>query len=299
MKIDIINAACDLGVNVDGASIGPFKIKEYLENNKKINNIIAVQCNCQNKENEIYNLRKNYNRLIEYTKHLYNEILKSKNQGAFSITIGGDHSIATSSALASIKKENDLGIIWIDAHADYNTFETTITGNLHGLPLATINGLNKELSLFHDGKYYDPKKTVIIGYRSEEENKDEEINNLKEAGVTFYTTNDLKEKGIQETMKKAFEIATNNNNNRTHISYDIDFIDPKEAPGVSIPELNGPTKKEALEVAEEMLKYIKYISSIDIVEYNPKNDINNVTLNIVLKIIEMIINKIEKNNAQL
>ena len=163
MKIDIINAECDLGIDVDGASIGPKKLKEIIKNSNYINNIIDIYCNCTNKDHERDNLKKNYDRLIKYTSTLYKKILASKDKGNFTITIGGDHSIAVSSALAAIKKENNLGIIWIDAHADYNTFETTITGNLHGLPLATINGYNKELSLFHTGNYYDPKKTVIIG----------------------------------------------------------------------------------------------------------------------------------------
>ena len=291
MKVNIINAECDLGVDVDGASLGPKKLKETIKNNNTINNIIDVPCNCTNKDNEKNNLKKNYDRLIKYTTKLYKTILDSKD---FTITIGGDHSIATASALASIKKEKNLGIIWIDAHADYNTFETTITGNLHGLPLATINGYNKELSLFHDEKYFDAKKTVIIGYRSEETNKQTELKNLSKAGVTIFTTKDLQKEGIENTLKKAFIIASNNNSNKVHISYDLDFIDPIDAPGVSIPEKNGPSKEEALELAKEITKYINYVSSFDIVELNPINDINNKTLNISKTILNIILNKLSK-----
>ena len=82
-----------------------------------------------------------------------NEIVNDNN---FVITIGGDHAIAIGSDLASAKKHKNMGIFWIDAHTDYNTFETTITGNLHGLPLATINGLNHKLSLFHDASAEQP-----------------------------------------------------------------------------------------------------------------------------------------------
>ncbi len=292
MKIDIINAECDLGIDVDGASIGPKKLKEIIKNSNYINNIIDIYCNCTNKDHERDNLKKNYDRLIKYTSTLYKKILASKDKGNFTITIGGDHSIAVSSALAAIKKENNLGIIWIDAHADYNTFETTITGNLHGLPLATINGYNKELSLFHTGNYYDPKKTVIIGYRSKEENKAAELNNLKKAGVSFFTTEELQTQGIEAILKKAFKIASNHNTNKVHISYDLDFIDPNQAPGVSIPEKNGPTKEEALKLAREITKYIDYVSSFDIVELNPLNDIDNKTLNIAKTILDTIANKI-------
>ena len=289
MKVNIVNAECDLGVDVNGASLGPKKLKETINNSNYINNIIDVPCNCINKDNEKSNLKKNYDRLIKYTTKLYQTILNSKD---FTITIGGDHSIATSSALASIKKENNLGIIWIDAHADYNTFETTITGNLHGLPLATINGYNRELSLFHNGCYFDPKKTVIVGYRSEEINKQNELNNLLKAGVSIFTTKELQKEGIENVLKKAFSIASNNYSNKVHISYDLDFIDPKDAPGVSIPEKDGPSKEEALELAREITKYIDYISSFDIVELNPLNDINNKTLNIAKTILNMIVNEL-------
>ena len=294
MKIDIVNAECDLGVHVDGASQGPKVLKEILKENQNINNIIDMLCDCSNKDHDDNNLEKNYDRLIKYTTDLYNQVLESKNKGNYIITIGGDHSIAVSSALASIKKEEELGIIWIDAHADYNTFETTITGNLHGLPLATINGLNKGLSLFHDGNYYDPKKTVIIGYRSEETNKDEEVKNLKQAGVTFFTTEDIHNNKIEDIVKKAFEIATNNHNNKVHVSYDLDFIDPYYAPGVSIPEINGPTKEEAIEVANNLTSYIKEIASFDLVEFNPTNDIDNKTLKIAEEILNIIINSLKK-----
>lgn len=289
MKINIINACCDLGVNVDGASIGPKVIKEKIKGNHKIKTINDVLCDCSNKSQDENDLEKNYDRLMEYTTRLYENILSTKNVDSFTITIGGDHSIAVSSSLASIKKEEDLGIIWIDAHADYNTFQTTITGNLHGLPLATINGLNKRLSLFHDGKYYDPKKTVIVGYRAEEVNKAEEVNNLKTVGVSFFTTKDLKKDGIEVTMKKAFDIASNSGKNKVHISYDLDFIDPEVAPGVSIPEVNGPSKEEALKVANTLTEYKNLISSFDLVEYNPINDKDNKTLDIAVEILNKII----------
>ena len=288
MKISIINACTDLGVDVDGASCGPKIIKQRLKNNNNINRIIDFECDCNNKSNNPKDMEKNYDRLMKYTTDLYLGILRSKNDKSFTITIGGDHSIATSSALASIKKEEELGIIWIDSHADYNTFKTTITGNLHGLPLATLNGLNRKLSLFHDGEYFDPKKTVIVGYRSDEDNKDLELNNLVKAGVTFYTTNDIKEKGINTIIDDAFKIASDNHNIKVHISYDLDFIDPKYAPGVSIPEKDGVTKNQALNVLDKILKYKKEISSFDLVEYNPNNDINNITLDIA----EEIINKV-------
>lgn len=289
MIINIFNASCDLGVDIDGSSEGPLIIKERIKNNKYINSFIEQPCNCDNKSHDEHDLRKNFNRIIKYTSNLYKSI--TSNKDSFNITIGGDHSVAVASSLASVKNNDVEGIIWIDSHADYNTFDTTITGNIHGLPLASINGLNKDLSAFHNGKYIDPKKTVIIGYRSEETNKADEENNLKNAGVTVYTTKDLLKKGIKETVKEAISIASNNNKNKIHLSFDIDFIDPKDAPGVSTKEKDGPSKKEALKLLDELLNSGNIISSFDLVEFNPRNDINNKTLDIA----EEIINKVIKN----
>ena len=294
MKIDVINACCDLGVDIDGSANGPLKLKERIRSNKNIDKMVDLLCDNENKSHDPKDLEKNYDRLMKYTTDLYLGILRSKNDRSFTITVGGDHSIAASSALASIKKEENLGVIWIDSHADYNTFKTTITGNLHGLPLATINGLNRKISLFHDGDYVKPEHTVIIGYRSNEENKKDEIANLKNAGVTFYTTDDLKEKGIKNVMQEAFDIASNNGEQKVHVSYDLDFIDPKDAPGVSIPEINGPKKKEAFEVLNCVLKNIKQVSSFDLVEFNPNNDIDDKTLNIAEEIINRVCETIKE-----
>ena len=296
MKIDVINACCDLGVDVDGASNGPLKLKERIKNNKNIDKMVDLLCDCENKSLDPRDLEKNYDRLMKYTTDLYLGILRSKNDRSFTITVGGDHSVSASSALASIKKEENLGVIWIDSHADYNTFKTTITGNLHGLPLATINGLNRKISLFHDGDYVKPEYTVIIGYRSEEINKKDELNNLKTAGVTFYTTEDLKEKGIKNVMKEAFDIASNNGEQKVHVSYDLDFIDPKDAPGVSVPEQNGVKKKDAFNVLDCVLKNIKQVSSFDLVEFNPNNDIDDKTLNIAEEIINRVCETIKESN---
>ena len=292
-NIDIIAACSDLGVHVNGTNLGPDKLINNIKNKNKINTIKKITYDINyKKELEKNNLKKNLNAVNKFNKKLYNSVLESVNNTIFPITIGGDHSIAIGSALASIKKEKNLGIIWIDAHADYNTFDSTITGNLHGLPLATINGLNNGLSFFHNDKYYDPKKTVIVGYRSEETNKEDEIQNLKSAGVTFFTTEELRKYGIKDIIKKAFEIASFNYTNKVHISYDLDFIDPQVAPGVNIPEINGVNELEAFEVANEVLNYKNQISSFDLVEFNPLNDINKKTEKIASHILNELIEKL-------
>lgn len=290
MKITIVNAKTDLGVNVDGSNLGPEILSNYFKNNKKIGKIVNIEKSNKIKSKIPNDLAKNLKEVNNFNQALYKEIVTIKNNNNFPIILGGDHSLAIASSLGSISKEKALGIIWIDAHLDYNTFDTTITGNLHGLPLATINGLNKKLSLFHEGNYYKPENTVVIGYRSEEENKEIELNNAKSAGITVFTTEDIKIIGVKTVLEKAFKIATTNTVG-VHISYDLDVIDPNICPGVSVPELNGISENDAYLITDELLNYKDNIKSFDLVEFNPINDIDKKTENIAVNILNKIIKK--------
>ena len=205
--------------------------------------------------------------------------------------IGGDHSVAIASALASVKVNVDVGIIWIDAHTDYNTFETTVTGNIHGLPLAAITGYKcNELRYYHDGKVIQPSRAVIVGARAIDE---AEKDNLRYAGVTVFSTQDIKEKGIDAVMDEAFKIAGYKTKG-VHVSYDIDVIDPYTAPGVSVPEYDGISEEEAMKINEYLVRKINDIVSFDLVEFNPLRDQDRKTEQIALNILTQIINAAEK-----
>ena len=141
-----------------------------------------------------------------------------------------------------------------------------------------------------EGKYFNPKKTVVIGYRAFEENANIEIENIKTMGVTVYTTNDLKEFGINRIFDEAFKIATKDTSG-LHISFDLDVIDPNVAPGVSVPEINGITRNETKEITNYLKNKKELIKSFDLVEYNPLNDQDEKTLEIALEIITQIIKK--------
>lgn len=288
MKITLINAKTDLGVTVDGSNLGAPAISKHFVKNNRVQKIIDIEKPRVKKEKGKENLAKNLDAVNTFNQELYQAVAQVKEKGTFPITLGGDHSLAIGSALGSIRKEQSLGIIWIDAHLDYNTFETTITGNLHGLPLATVNGLNKRLSPFHKKNYYNPKNTVVVGYRSEEENKEIELNIIKKMGVTVFSTEDIRTMGIKEVIRKAVEIASSNTNG-IHISYDLDVIDPEIAPGVSVKEENGINEKEAMNILKEVLQYKEKIVSFDVVELNPLNDIDHKTEKIAVNIVEEII----------
>ena len=287
-KIDIIDACTDLGVSVDGAALGPEILTEDFSN-ENVGNIYILHADEDGKEKEKDNKKKNLKKLNEFNIELYNRVLKSIDEKKFPLTIGGDHSLVIASALASIKKNQNLGIIWIDAHGDYNTFKTTITGNIHGLPLAVIDGYEKMyLADFHNGSFYNPKNTVIVGGRDIDPLEQE---NLKDAGVTVFTTEEVHEKGMKAVMEEAVKIACDNTNGM-HISYDLDVIDPVICPGVSVPAKNGINLEEAYEAVDEIIKYKDKLKLLDLVEYNPLKDIDNKTKVIAKTILESLINNI-------
>ena len=287
-SIDIINANTDLGVSVNGACLGPDTLTENLEN-EKINCIKRIYADEEDKEFEKDNKKKNLKKLNKFNEQVYNEVLKTIDDGKFPLTIGGDRSLVIASALASINRNKSLGIIWIDAHGDFNTFDTTITGNIHGLPLAAITGYEKkELVYFHNGNHYKYENTVIVGGRDIDPL---EIENIKDAGVTVFTTEDIKKNGMDKIMNEAIKIACNGTLG-VHISYDLDVIDPEIAPGVSVPAKDGINLDEAYLAVDTILKNKDKLKSLDLVEYNPLRDVNDKTKNIAKKILNEFIENI-------
>ena len=274
MRTMIFGAGTDLGVHIDGASLGPVQLMNDLKAFYKGESMLFEQDKEIIKSRNLSDRRKNEYEIEKFNTNLYKNMVEKIKEEYFPIMIGGDHSAAIASALASAKVNVDVGLIWIDAHTDYNTFETTVTGNIHGLPLAAINGYkNQELRYYHQGKIIQPSKTVIIGARSIDE---KEKDNVRYSGVTVFSTEDIKEKGIDTIMDEAFKIAGFKTKG-IHISYDLDVIDPEIAPGVSIPEFDGITEEEAMKINEYLVNHMKEIISFDLVEFNPLRDIDRKT----------------------
>lgn len=339
-KIAIINACTDLGLNVNGASLGATLLTKDLSSSK-ISHTYTLQAHSTKDSVEIKNVqtakqtiddfvtefntlllmmhelhfenkmsaeeinaynkkmhdlvlavkaldnkqeKRNLEQIDEFNTKLYHLVQKVIQQGEFPLTVGGDHIIAIASSLASIQKHQNLGIIWFDSHADYNTYQTSVTGNLHGLPLAVATNYEKEiLAPFHKGPFYQPKNAVIVGGRDIDP---WEWGNVLDAGVTVFSTKDIEKEGIKAICKKAFDIATNGTDG-VHISMDLDLIDPTIAPGVSVPAANGINLEETYKLVDEIVKYQDCIKSADLVEFNPVLDQNHTTENIA----KMILNK--------
>lgn len=290
MRTMIFGACTDLGVHIDGADLGPVQLMNDLKSFYKGESMMFNKDKDIIKSRNLSDRRKNEYEIEKFNSELYKSMVSKIKEEYFPIMIGGDHSAAIPSALASAKVNIDVGMIWIDAHTDYNTFESTVSGNIHGLPLATINGYkNSDLRTYHDGKIIQPSKTVIIGARSID---DGEKDNVKYSGVTVFTTQDIKEKGVEAIMEEAFKIAGYKTKG-IHVSYDLDVIDPDICPGVSIPEFDGISEEEAMQINEYLVKNFKDILSFDLVEFNPLRDIDRKTEQIALNILAQIIRAAE------
>lgn len=281
-EINFISACTDLGVHICGSEKGPLELTSHFN----IKNYIIEKDNIK-KSLDPNDLRKNEKYINKFTKKVFDTASEILNNNKFPLLIGGDHSCVIGSALASQKYNKNIGIIWVDAHIDYNTFDTTITGNIHGLPLAAINGICKDLTEFVTKNHINSKNTVVVGYRAKEKNCQDELNNIKKMGVTVFTTEDINKEGASSIMAKAIEIASNNTNG-IHISYDLDVIDPKVAPGVSVPEYDGINENQAYEIMHEIIKNKEIIKSMDLVEFNPTFDVNDKTKKIALNLLKQL-----------
>jgi arginase len=203
---------------------------------------------------------------------------KSLERNRLPLVLGGDHSIAIGSVAGSTgffaRQGESLGLIWFDAHGDANTPETTPSGNIHGMALAISLGLGDPDLVNLGGR--SPKvyarNTVVIGIRDVDPGE-REI--LKKSGATIYTMRDLDERGMRDVVDEAIRIAGDGTAG-IHLSFDLDVVDPEDAPGTGTPVWGGITYREA-HLAMEMLSDRAQIVTIDLVEVNPVLDTQNMT----------------------
>ncbi len=209
---------------------------------------------------------------------LHQRSLQSLQEGALPLVIGGDHSLAAGSVGASADfaagQQRDIGLIWVDAHADMNTPQTTLSGNVHGMPLGALLG-HEPLELARIGTSFPkikPEKTVLIGIRNLD---DAEKTQVRDAGVHIFTMKDIDKLGIANVMERAIAITTAATAG-IHVSFDLDVCDPSIAPGVGTPVKGGFNYREA-HMVMELLADTGRILAIDLVEINPILDVRNQT----------------------
>ncbi len=194
------------------------------------------------------------------------------------LVLGGDHSIAIGSVAGSTnffaKQNETLGLIWFDAHGDANTPETTPSGNIHGMSLAVSLGLGDPdlVNLGGRAPKVLARNTVLIGIRDLDQG---ERDTLKKSGVSVYTMRDLDERGMRDVVDEAIRLASDGTAG-IHLSFDLDVVDPEDAPGTGTPVWGGITYREA-HLAMELMSDRAQIVAIDLVEVNPVLDTQNMT----------------------
>jgi arginase len=277
--IAIIGAPMDLGAGRRGVDMGPSALRLANLNEKlsslgyevqDLGNVRVDQPEASpvGHENARYltQIAQTCARLMEMVEH-------AMELSQVPLVLGGDHSVAVGTVAGVSnyfhKSQRKLGLLWIDAHADMNTPGSSPSGNIHGMPLACSIG-NGPRELTHLGGYapkVDAANVAIVGLRSVDE---AERRHVRAAGVHAYTMRDLDERGLRSVIREAIERASEGTAG-FHLSFDMDSVDPSEAPGVGTPVRGGMTYREA-HLAMETICDSGRMTSMEIVEVNPVID---------------------------
>ncbi len=224
--------------------------------------------------------------IVEVNNNLAELVYDTLRGGAFPLVIGGDHSLGLGSASGVGKCYDDFGIIWLDAHGDINTSETSPSGNIHGMPLSALMGMGSEelVNVYAPGNKVNPQNVFLVGTRSLDEGEWDLIEREK---LSVYTMETIHLKGIgfvaEDIKRKLKERKIRN----VHFSIDVDSIDPRFAPGTGTRVCEGLMPDEFNNFVDHMLS-TNLIKSMDLVELNPELDVNEQTTSLCLQIIDYI-----------
>ncbi|MDQ2885447.1 MAG: arginase [Chloroflexota bacterium] len=287
MQIRIIGAPMDLGADRRGVDIGPSAIRYAGLSDRlqqlgytvhDIGNIVIPQPESQAEGNPRL---KYLDPIVHASEELARIVTTSLQEGEFPLILGGDHSIALGSISGVARIHKPLGVIWLDAHPDFNTGETSPSGNIHGMILAALAGLGAS-QLTDVGGWspkLDPAHIVIVGARDIDV---DERDALRKHHIHVFTMSDIDRNGISDVMRQANAIA-GQNDNPIHLSLDMDALDPREAPGVGTPVRGGLSYREA-HLAMEMIADTNRLVSMDVVEVNAILDRENATAQLAVEL---------------
>ena len=283
--VHIIGVPLDLGGGRRGVDMGPsaFRIAGIGERIGSLGYTVADRGDLPApipETQELRDERKKYIREIaKVCQKVYQTSLASFDEGAMPIVLGGDHSIGAGSVAAAAEwaqktKGLPIGLLWIDAHGDMNTPATSLSGNVHGMPLAALLG-PEPAELAKIGTFSPkvlPANTVLVGIRNLD---DREKVAVKESHVHVFTMKDIDRQGIASIVEQAVNLAGNGTAG-IHVSFDMDVCDPTIAPGVGTPVKGGLDYREA-HMVMEIVADAGLLTSLDLVEVNPTLDVRNTT----------------------
>lgn len=288
--LDLIGVQMDLGASKRGVSMGPMAIRygglcEGLRQmGFTVNDLgdIAPLPTGATADN-----MQNYEQVIDVNRRLYQIVSDMLAQGHFPVVLGGDHSIAAGSISAAVRHDRSIGVIWIDAHGDWNNEESSPTGNMHGMPFSAVCGHGPACMVDYGDEpvFVDVKRCVQIGGRDIDTL---ERQRMKQAGVTVFPINMVDKLGMEQVITRAIEVAGAGGG--IHLSFDIDAIDPQAAPGTGTVVHSGLTVREAF-LAVELLAESGKLRSMDMVEVNPILDERNKTGILASELIQSALGK--------
>jgi arginase len=281
MQIDVIGVPIDLGADRRGVDMGPSAIR-YAHLHHKLEELgyilndrgnieVPIQETCSITDPRL----KYMDCIVPMARRVSGAVATSMQGGRFPLVLGGDHSLSAGS-IRGAAKHKKLGVIWVDAHADFNTAETTPSGNIHGMPLAALCGMGdpRLVCLWDDetAPVLDPRRVAVIGARDLDPG---EKRNLREADVMVQSMEQIDRIGMVAALEKAIDRVSRDVDG-IYLSLDMDALDPRHAPGVGTPVPGGLTYREA-HLACEVVAETGRLIGMDLVEVNPILDVQNQT----------------------
>jgi arginase len=290
--ISIIGAPLDLGQGRRGVDMGPSALRVANLNARlaslgyEVEDLGNVPVEQAEAAPEGHPRAKYLPQIAATCQRLAQQVGNALGKGSIPLVLGGDHSVAvgTVSGVSNFfrARGESIGLIWLDAHADMNTPETSPSGNVHGMPLACVVGIGPpELTgLFGYQPKVNPHNTVIVGLRDVDAIEKPQV---RASGLRAFTMRDIDERGLRAVMEEAIGAATGGTAG-FHLSLDMDFVDPKDAPGVGTPVRGGATYREA-HLAMEMICDSRRMLSMEVVEVNPVIDEVNRTADLAVELV--------------
>jgi arginase len=295
-SVALVGVPTDIGAGHRGSSMGPeaLRVARLAERLSKRGMVVVDHGNVSGPLNPWQPPTNGYRHLPEavaWNTATHEAIYSALNDGHLPIMLGGDHCLAIGSISAVARhcreKGKNLRILWLDAHADFNTSNITPSGNIHGMPVACLcgHGPSELTSIGGTVPAISPDMIRQIGIRSVDEGEKRLVH---EVGIDIYDMRYIDEIGIKAAMEEA--LAGVDEDTHLHVSFDVDFLDPSIAPGVGTTVRGGPNYREA-QLVMEMIADTGRVGSLDIVELNPAFDKRNQTAKLAVELVESLFGK--------
>ncbi|MDB5827247.1 MAG: arginase [Variovorax sp.] len=294
--LELIGAPTDVGASVRGAGMGPdaLRVAGLAETLTRLGFSVVDRGNLAGPATpyaEPANGLRHLDEVIAWNRSVYNAVDTALGAGRVPLMLGGDHCLAIGSISAIAwhvrRRGQKLRVLWLDAHTDVNTDTTSPSGNIHGMPVSCLLGHGPAALTGWSGERaaLDPEAVRFIGIRSVDGDEKEAIRTM---GLRVFDMRHIDEHGMRHTMTEALQDI--DDDTHLHVSFDLDCLDPADAPGVGTGVRGGPTYRE-MQLCMEMAADTGRLGSLDVVELNPALDVRNQTAEVAVALIESLFGK--------